>query len=167
MHAALPFLRGIMQKALSNLEEILCVLLLSLMSLLAFANVIFRYAFHMPLAFTEELTTGMLVLLTFVGAGIAAKRGSHLGLSLLTDFLSPPLQRAAAFIGAVLAVIFCGVIAYYGIGFTQHAYLGGQLSGGMQWPEWIYNSYVPIGAALLTLRFLLIAVGILQAKGKG
>ena len=155
-----------MQKALSNLEEILCVLLLSLMSILAFANVIFRYGFHMPLAFTEELTTGMLVLLTFIGAGIAAKRDSHLGLSLLTDFFPPALQRAAQFVGAIMAVIFCGIIAYYGIGFTQHAYNGGQLSGGMQWPEWIYNSYVPIGAALLTLRFFLIAVGILKSNDK-
>lgn len=153
-----------MQKMLSNLEETLCVVLLSLMSILAFTNVIFRYAFHMPLAFTEELTTGWLVLLSFLGAGIAAKRGSHLGLSLVTDFLAPALQKAAALLSAVLAVIFCGIIVYYGIEFTTHAYDMKQLSGGMQWPEWIYNSYVPIGAALLTLRFALIGFDTCKRK---
>ena len=153
-----------MQKMLSNLEETLCVVLLSLMSILAFTNVVFRYSFHMPLAFTEELTTGWLVLLSFLGAGIAAKRGSHLGLSLMTDFLSPPLQKAAALLGSILAVIFCGIIVFYGIEFTAHARDMKQLSGGMQWPEWIYNSYVPIGAALLTLRFALIGFETFKRK---
>lgn len=155
-----------MQKFLSNLEEALCVVLLSLMSILAFANVIFRYSFHMPLAFTEELTTGWLVLLSFLGAGIAAKRGAHLGLSLLTDFMSPALQKLCAFVGAGLAVSFCGLIVYYGIGFTTHAYAMKQLSGSMQWPEWIYNSYVPIGAGLLTLRFGLIGIETLKKNYK-
>lgn len=153
-----------MQKLLSNLEETLCVVLLSFMSLFAFMNVVCRYAFSMPLAFTEELTTGWLVLLSFLGAGIAAKRGSHLGLSLVTDFLPSSLQKFFALVGAILAVIFCGTIVYYGIEFTTHAYDMKQLSGGMQWPEWIYNSYVPIGAALLTLRFALIGYETFKRK---
>ncbi len=34
----------------------------------------------------------------------------------------------------------------------------GQVTAGMQWPEWIFGSFVPIGAFFAVIRFLQVLI---------
>lgn len=73
-----------MNKILDNIEEWLVCICLAVMTLITFVNVIARW-FSASLSFSEEITTYLFVLLSLLGAAIAAKRGAHLGLTLITD----------------------------------------------------------------------------------
>ena len=146
------------KKIIDNIEEIICLISLSVMTLLTFANVVTRYVFNFSMNFAEEISTYMFVLLSLFGASIAAKRGAHLGFTLLADHVPAIVSRILEVICALAGFLFAGVIFYYGIDMTITQFQRGQLSLGAQIPEWIYGSFVPLGSLFLMIRFLELLV---------
>lgn len=140
-------------KILDWIEEILCVLCTVVMTVLVFANVLSRYVFHNSLSFSEEITTYLFILLSLMGTAIAAKRRAHLGLSILTDAVSPSVRKALHVIGFAIGTIFSAALFYYGILMVLNQYNLGMETSAMQWPEWIYGTFVPFGAFFVTIRF--------------
>ena len=141
-------------KILDYIEEGLCCVCLVVMTGLTFANVVSRYVFSASLSFSEEITTYLFVLLSLLGAAIAAKRGAHLGFTLISEHVGPKAGRILSIISMALAATFSGIICYFGYFMALKQYTKGQVTGAMQLPEWIFGSFVPIGAAFVTIRFL-------------
>ncbi|MDY4104179.1 MAG: TRAP transporter small permease [Oscillospiraceae bacterium] len=142
-----------MNKILDYIEESLVCVCLIVMTSLTFVNVVSRYVFSASLSFSEEITTYLFVLLSLLGAAIAAKRGAHLGLSILTDRVGPKTGRALGIISMLFSTVFSAIICYYGVFMALNQYNKGQLTAGTQLPEWIFGSFVPIGALFVTIRF--------------
>lgn len=65
-----------------------------------------------------------------------------------------------------MAVIFTSIIFYYGILMVISQYTLGQKTAGMQWPEWIFGSFVPIGSFFVLIRFLQILIHIISGKNR-
>ncbi|MFV0363801.1 MAG: TRAP transporter small permease [Suipraeoptans sp.] len=151
-------------RILNKIEEIIAGTCLIIMTILTFANVVSRYLFSASFSFSEEITTYLFVLLSLMGTAIAAKRGAHLGLSIITDAVGPKTEKILRLIGYGVSTIFCGAIFYYGILMVANQRMLGQVTAGMQWSEWIFGSFVPIGAFFATMRFL--QVFIIEIKTK-
>lgn len=151
-------------KLLDKFEEYLSAVCLVVMTVLAFANIVARYVFAASFSFSEEITTYLFVLLSLMGAAIAAKRGSHLGFTLISDMVSPALRRFMRIVGYLFSVAFCGLLCYYGLIMTISQYQRKQITVGMQWPEWIFGAFVPFGAFFVTLRFLQLLINAIKGK---
>lgn len=151
---------------LERLEEIVAAVCLSVMTILAFANVVARYVFSASFSFSEEITTYLFVLLSLLGTAIAARRRAHLGLTIFTDLVSPKVRRILHIIGYLFAVAFTGAIFYYGILMVISQRQLGQVTANMQWPEWIFGSFVPIGALFATIRFAQALVEEIRENGE-
>jgi len=153
-------------RILDRIEEIVAAVCLSVMTILAFANVVARYVFSASFSFSEEITTYLFVLLSLLGTAIAARRRAHLGLTILTDVVSPKVRRILHIIGYLFAVAFTGAIFYYGIlmVLSQRQLL--QVTANMQWPEWIFGSFVPIGALFATVRFVQVLIEEIRGTGE-
>ena len=140
-------------KVLDWIEETLCVLCTAVMTILVFANVLSRYLLHYSLSFSDEITTYLFILLSMMGTAIAAKRRAHLGLSILTDAVSPSVRKALLVLGFAIGTIFSAALLYYGILMVINQYNLGMETSAMQWPEWIYGIFIPFGAFFVTVRF--------------
>ena len=147
-----------MSKILDKIEEYICIVCLVAMTILVFANVFSRYALHASLSFSDEITTKLFILLSMLGTAIAAKRRAHLGLSILTDAVSPKVRRGMLIFGYALSTVFSFLVFFYGIKMVQSEYILGQVTPAMQWPEWVYGLFVPFGAIFMTLRFAQITL---------
>ena len=145
------------------IEEILCMACTLVMTALVFANVLSRYVFHNSLSFSDEITTYLFVLLSMMGTAIAAKRRAHLGLSILTDAVSPRPRKVLHVVGFSIATLFSATLFYYGILMVINQYNLGMETSAMQWPEWIYATFVPFGAFFITIRFAQAALQELRA----
>ena len=133
------------------------------MTVLVFANVLSRYVFHNSLSFSEEITTYLFVLLSLMGTAIAARRRAHLGLSILTDAVSPGVRKALHVAGFAIGALFSAALFYYGILMVINQYNLGMQTSAMQWPEWIYATFIPFGAFFVTIRFAQALVEELKA----
>lgn len=92
-------------KKLDKVFEIITALLLAGMVILIFAQVVCRYVFSAPLAWSEELARYLFIWMTFIAAYVAARKGKHIGVEALQKALPKP---AGKFVKA-LCNIFCGV----------------------------------------------------------
>ena len=141
-----------------KIEEILAIACLTVMTVLAFANVVARFLLSASFSFSEEITTYLFVLLSLLGTAIAVRRRAHLGLTIITDIVSPNVKKVLHIIGYLFAVAFSGALFFYGIQMVMNQVRLGQVSATMQWPEWIYGSFVPIGAFFVVVRFIQVLI---------
>ena len=153
-----------LKKLIDNAEEYIVMIALSIMTVLTFSNVVTRYVFNFSMNFAEEISTYLFVLLSLFGASIALKRGAHLGFTLLADHVPKLVAHIFELISALAGIVFSGVIFYFGIQMAITQFHRGQLSLGVQIPEWIYGSFVPLGAFFLLIRFLQLLFNALRGK---
>jgi C4-dicarboxylate transporter DctQ subunit len=154
----------VLKKILNNLEEYIIGISLLIMAVINFANVLSRYLLHASWAFTEEITTNLFVLASLLGAAVAAKRGSHLGLSVFTDFIPKKYQKYVTLFSVICAVILFSILFKYGINMVLSQKRFNQTSPALGWPEWIFGLAVPIGAFSLIVRFIQLGVTELMKK---
>ena len=72
-------------------------LCLAVMVVLVFGNVVLRYVFNSGITVSEELSRWLMVWLTFLGAIVALREHSHLGVDTLVRAL-PPLGKRICFV---------------------------------------------------------------------
>lgn len=142
-----------MKKIINNFENYVMSVGLTIMTFITVINVISRKFLGLSMSFLEEITTAMFLLTTLLGAAAAAKRGGHLGLSVLTDLLPKKLQKYVVLITWLAAAVFSVLLLKYGIDMVQSEIRMGITTPSLGWPEAIFGSFVPIGAVFILLRF--------------
>ena len=153
-----------MRTLLGRIEDIICAICMIIMTSLTFANVIARYVFSASFSFSEEITTYLFVMLSLIGSAAAARRKAHLGFTAILDLLPKGLQRAIQTMSYALATFFSAALFWYGISMVQSQIFHGQVTAGMQWPEWIFGSFVPLGAFFITIEFLFLLIDTVSGK---
>ena len=153
-----------MRYLLGKIEDIICAICLIVMTTLTFANVIARYVFSASFSFSEEITTYLFVLLSLIGLAAAARRKAHLGFTAIVDLLPAGLRRAIATMSYTMATLFSAALFWYGISMVQSQIYHGQVTAGMQWPEWIFGAFVPLGAFFITIEFLFMLIDTVTGK---
>jgi TRAP-type transport system small permease protein len=79
------------------------------------AQVVFRYVFGDPLVWSDELARYLFVWCSFLGWVIAARKRSHLSVSIAVDRLPPAGRALLALVGAIAALGFAALLVYYGM----------------------------------------------------
>ena len=70
---------------LANLDVIVASVILALLIILTFAGVIWRYVFHAPFTWLEEVQTSCMVWITFAAAGAAFRNGNHVAIEMIVE----------------------------------------------------------------------------------
>jgi TRAP-type C4-dicarboxylate transport system permease small subunit len=78
------------------------------------AQVIFRYFLGNPLVWSDELARYLFVWCAFLGWVIAARRRSHLTVSMLESRLGPRGRASLALVGALAALLFAALLGWQG-----------------------------------------------------
>lgn len=141
-------------RLIDDFEKIVCAVLLLGMTALGFANIVVRYGTNHSFAATEELLTGGFVLLTVFGAAIAARRGEHLAVELISDLLPAPARHVVIWIAAVLSIALLAASVWFTIGLVRNQLSTGMTSYALNLPLWWYSAAVPFGFALVLVRYV-------------
>ncbi|UUZ62024.1 TRAP transporter small permease [Polaromonas sp. P1-6] len=90
-------------------EAVLAMLLLG-MVLMVFGNVVLRYAFNSGIVVSEELSRFFFVWLTFIGAIVAMRDGSHLGMDNVVSKLPRRGKLTCLTISQGLILLCCSML---------------------------------------------------------
>lgn len=154
-------------KFLNNIENHIIGYGLLIMTAITFVNVISRKFLHLSLSFTEEITTILFILISLLGAAVAAKNGSHLGLSVFTDLLPKKAQKYVTIITWIVATFFSFYLFRYGLAMVKSEYLFKVKTPALGWPEWIFGMSIPIGALFIFIRFTQFTISVLRKEKEG
>jgi len=89
-------------------------MLLALMAVTVFIGVVFRYVFHSPLSFPEELAKLAFTWVVFLGAALVSAKREHIVIETLIDLFPGKVKAAVGLIVRMLTIAFMGVIAIVG-----------------------------------------------------
>lgn len=135
-------------------NKMLIGVMMGLMFILVFTNVVARYCFGFSFMTAEEISTFLMIWITYLGAGLALREGRHAAIDLFQDFLPRKIRLVLrAFLG-ILILSFFLVLAYYGIKLSQFAW--GQETMATQISKGIPYLGVPIGAMGIGLHLILM-----------
>ena len=148
---------------LDRLEERLLAALLAAMTLLTFAQVIARYAFNYSFVWALELITVLFAWLIFLGMSYGVRVGAHIGVDTLVKSLGRRPARIVAMVAAALCVVYGAIVTVGGWVYLAKMYSIGIDMQDLPMPQWIPRLVLPLGFAVLTLRF----VGVLIALWRG
>lgn len=142
------------KKIFNEIEDNLLAAMIVVMTVLAFVNVIARYVFLASFPWVEELNRLGLVILSYMGAAVALKNNAHLGLTIITDRLPEKAQKVVNAFGCVCGLFVCAVATYCGFVMVASERSHNVLTQGMQWPEYLFGMWLPIGCIVLGVRFI-------------
>jgi TRAP-type transport system small permease protein len=135
-----------------QLDALLSSLALIIICVISLGNVIVRYATDASFAFTEEFSVFLLVILTFAGASVAARRNQHIRIELIEHYLPPRLKKAVFVLQWLAGVVVLGLTTWYGSKFALQEYQWESLSPGLGLPNWIYVAWLPLLSAAILIR---------------
>lgn len=141
-----------------HLEEMLGASLLAVMACLAFANVVTRYVFHYPLAFTEELEVNALVWLTMFGTSSAFRKRRHLSMLFFQDKLSETTRHYLRY-----AITLISIGLFVSLGYLGYMHMIDErfleiTSESLNIPQWLYTVCIPVGCAMIVFRIIEAAI---------
>lgn len=117
-------------------------------------QVISRYVFSFSISFVEAAARMLLVWFFVLGAGLALRRGAHVGFELLVAAVSPRTRRVIVIIGLLLTAVFCAEMLWscvFGMGPASR-----QTEPGLDISLGYVVVGIPVGFALLLYHALLL-----------
>ena len=136
------------------LEKLVLEIATVLILVLTVGNVFSRKVIHQSWSFTEELVVAIFVLITLLGAALSAREGGLVGLNLVTERLPKSAKKPVMILITIFSVLFMGILFYYGMDKVLAQLANQKRTFVLNWPEWIFWSFVPIGAACMTLHMI-------------
>ena len=139
-----------MQRASDIVHQVtktVLVIFLSVMTLVVFLQVIFRYVLNLPLFWTEEFARYCLVWASLLGAAVAMKRGQHLAVTFFMERFPPGLHRVLSVVARLSVIVILTVIVLGGIQLVLVT--RAQISPALRVSMSIPYLAVPVGTAIM------------------
>ena len=135
-----------------TINQTMAVFGLSLGVLLAFINVILRYAFDMSLTWAAELTNYLFIWAALFGAAYGFKQGAHISVSLIIEKFPPAVTKGFLMFANLVSIIYLALISYFGYQLVLMLVDFGEMSIDLEIPLWIPHLVLPIAFALAAYR---------------
>jgi len=149
---------AIVDGALAWFERVLLAAGVLLMAVNTVANVIGRFFFGQSIYFSQELNQILIVLITFVGIGYAARQGRHIRMTAIYDAMPDGGRKALMTVICVVTGLTMLALAWYSYGYVASVYASGRIFSALQIPIWLAYVWVPIGFAITGIQYLMGAV---------
>ncbi|MBZ9558841.1 MULTISPECIES: TRAP transporter small permease [Modicisalibacter] len=148
---------GVLDRGLGVIERIIVAGSVLIMAALMSAHVVGNILFGSGIAGTYEVTEMLIVVITFVGVGYAARHARHISMSAIYDQLSGRLRKALLILICLGTAVLMFYFAYKSVEYVVTLYGRGRTSASLHVPMWIVYLSLPIGFVLAGTQYLLTA----------
>lgn len=143
-----------LMNAVTLIEKVVLAFSTLLILVITVGNVFSRRVIHSSWSWTEELVVAVFVLITLLAAALVCRDGELVSLSIVTDLLPQKSRKFMVVVMTILSVLFTAILFKYGMDKVITQLENGKRTFVLNWPEWIFWSFVPIGAGCMVLHFI-------------
>jgi TRAP-type transport system small permease protein len=139
-----------------GIEDWVSVAILWVMATFVFLQFFTRYFLNNSLAWTEEISSYLLITLTFLGSAMAVRKNTHIQIEFLYTIVSYRVGFALALIIDVMRIAFLALSTY--LAYKVMLIMQFQYMAVVDWPlSWVYGC-VFLGYAAMTIRSIQVIV---------
>ena len=114
-------------------------------------DVLMRYFLNKPQLFVDEVASFLLLFIALAGMAETFKKGGHIKVDLVTNFLNPRAKRILRFCTLLVGITFLAVVTWNTAISSIIAYRQERISAVILFPLWIPMLSIPLGLALMGL----------------
>lgn len=129
-----------------------------LMAFLMSAHVVGNLLFNRGIPGAYEIVEMLVVIITFVGVGYAARHARHIRMSAVYDLLRGRLRKALLITVSVGSAVLMFYFAYKSAQYDLALYARGRTSSALHIPMWVINLALPAGFSLAGIQYSLTAI---------
>jgi len=126
-----------------------------------------RYLFNTGFVWALELTIFLFAWLVLFGMSYGVRVGAHIGVDLLVKHLPPTVNKLVGLIAIALCMFYAAALTVGGYHDIDLLLTIGIEAEDLPIPLWIPKLILPLGFALLFLRFAQAGWNLLTGKGHG
>jgi TRAP-type C4-dicarboxylate transport system permease small subunit len=135
-------------------EDAIGALLLAALLVITLANVFVRYFTDQSFAWTEEVSSVLMLVLAMVGSSAAIFRDSHIRIEYFFKSRSPSRERGFARLSALANGLFFFLLGLLSAQMCWDEFRFGDISPAIGLPKWWYSIWLPILCGVLSARSL-------------
>jgi C4-dicarboxylate transporter, DctQ subunit len=139
------------------IEETLVGLLGLIALVIGLLQVIGRYIDPArAISYAEEVIVYLIIWAIMIVSSQLVRRDGHVRPDLVLRLLPPRYLRLIEIFNCLVALVFCGALVWYGWEIVDTSLLIDETSStDLQFPMWIYYLALPVGSALMFVRYLM------------
>ncbi len=134
------------------MEDFLLVLILSIMIIIAVSQILLRNYFDIGLVWSDSLLRALVLWVGLLGAIVASRNENHISIDILSRFMSARIKAISNIVTDIFTVVVCVVVSYYSYNFVKLDF-DENISTFGDLPAWMIESILPIGFAVIALRY--------------
>ena len=121
------------------------------------AQVLGRYVYpDLGSGWGDEVMVYLIIWAVMIVSSELVRTDGHVRPDLVLRLMGPQTQRVVECLNCLVAIVFAAGLAWYGWQIVDTAMLLDERSfSGLNFPMWIYDASLPVGSALLGLRYVL------------
>jgi TRAP-type C4-dicarboxylate transport system permease small subunit len=146
-------LLGRINRLISRLEDSLLIGLVAALLLVAVAQIVLRNALGEGLLWAEPAMRIAVLWIAMIGAMVACREGGHIKINLFEVYAQGRARRLIGALANLGACFSCAALAYASWLFVSYERMDG-MTTFLNLPAWWFESILPVGFAVMTLRFL-------------
>lgn len=135
-----------------NFEKYVCVLLLTVSTIVIFIQVIMRYIFHNSLVWSEEFARYCFIWLIFIAASYGCKMGAQIKIDAALGLFPKKLRPYVMIVGNLLVLVLAAYIFGSGISAVKFQITYHKVSPAMSLPMWVVYMAPVTGFGLIIIR---------------
>lgn len=152
-------------KSLGWIEKTVISVCILAMALLMSAHVVGSLLFNRGIPGTYEVTEMLIIVITFVGVGYAARCARHIRMSAIYDMLGDRPRKVLMIILCIGTAILMFYFAYKSAQYDMALLERGRVSSSLNIPLWTINLALPIGFTLAGIQYVLTTLRNLFSEG--
>lgn len=137
---------------IDRIEQILIVILLSLMILVASLQIVLRNLFETGLSWGDSLIRNLVLWVGFIGASLATREGKHINIDVVSRWLPSLGKRIVTLVIHLFSLFVCILLTYASLKFLNNEAQMGETTF-LNIPNWVLEIILPMIFGLMSFRF--------------
>ncbi len=143
-----------MIRAIHYIEDGALILALTSMLVIALLQIVLRNFFDVGLLWIDPFLRILVLWVAMLGAMVATREGHHISIDVVSRYVPEGIARYLGVMTSLAAAAICATIAWTSTEFIRYEYEDGTIAFASV-PTWVCQAILPIGFAVMALRFFI------------
>ena len=140
-------------KVVNAMEVSILVLCVAALGILLIVNV-FARTFFQSIYFAEEVSTFLVMLVTFTGVSYGVRKARHIRMGAFLDAMPPKMEKTFIIIISLISALVMAIMAWASWEYLLNAMAKGHMTPALRVPKWTFYVIMPIGFGLAGIQYI-------------
>lgn len=115
---------------------------------------VFARTFYQSIYFSEEVSSFLMILVTFAGVSYGARKAQHIRMGAFLDAMPPKIVKPFIFVISFVNALVLAIMAWFSYRYLADAMRLGHMTAALMVPKWTFYVVVPIGFGLASIQYV-------------